>query len=45
MLASYKTWHPTRINFKFLMYFIYINDCSKTIHGKHKQMLLANDTD
>jgi hypothetical protein len=25
--------------------FIYVSDCSKSIHGKCKQMLLANDTD
>jgi Tat protein secretion system quality control protein TatD with DNase activity len=29
----------------FLYFFIYISDCSKTIRGKYKQLLLANDTD
>jgi hypothetical protein len=29
----------------FLYFFISISDCPKTIHGKYKQLLLANDTD
>jgi hypothetical protein len=29
----------------FLCFLIYISDCSKTIHGKYKQMMLAKDTD
>jgi len=27
------------------IFFINTSDCSKTIHGKYKQLLLANDTD
>jgi hypothetical protein len=26
------------------IFFVYMSDCSKTIHGIYKQLLLANDT-
>jgi len=45
ILGSYKTRCCARSNSKFLMFFICISDCSKTIHGKYKKMLFANDTD
>jgi len=45
VLVIYKRRCSTRINFKYFMSFIYINESLKTIRGKYKQILLENFTD